>query len=79
MGQVAPRDPSTSLTLVTWFDSMPAGSLRGLVLRSEDLATDYADLVNKGGEFDRPPEKQPWGTEAIVRDPDGNSIVLQRI
>ena len=29
--QVAPRDGSTALTLVTWFESMPAGSLRGLV------------------------------------------------
>ena len=35
--QLAPPGGSTSLTLVTWFESMPAGSLRGLVLVSDDL------------------------------------------
>lgn len=35
--QVAPPGGGTQLTLVTWFESMPAGSLRGLVLRISDL------------------------------------------
>jgi catechol 2,3-dioxygenase-like lactoylglutathione lyase family enzyme len=68
---------STSLTLVNWFDSMPAGSLRGLVLRSDDLPSDYERLRARGVEFDSPPTKQPWGTEAVFRDPDGNRFVLQ--
>jgi catechol 2,3-dioxygenase-like lactoylglutathione lyase family enzyme len=77
--QVAPRDGTTALTLVTWFESMPAGSLRGLVLRSPDLASDYEELVAKGVEFDGPPRRTPYSeAETVLRDPDGNSIVIQQ-
>jgi catechol 2,3-dioxygenase-like lactoylglutathione lyase family enzyme len=76
--QVAPTAGGTALTLVTWFESMPAGSLRGLVLTSSDLQADYERLVAKGVEFDQPPQRQPWATEAVLHDPDGNSLVLQQ-
>ena len=76
--QVAPKSGSTALTLVTWFESMPPGSLRGLVLRSSDLQADYEALVAKGVEFDGPPQQQPWATEAVLHDPDGNRLVLQQ-
>jgi catechol 2,3-dioxygenase-like lactoylglutathione lyase family enzyme len=76
--QVTPRGGSVSLTLVTWFETMPAGSLQGLVLGSEDLRSDCDDLAANGVEFDRPLQEQPWGTEAVVRDPDGNRLVLQQ-
>ena len=75
--QVSAEGSSTTLTLVTWFDSMPAGSLRGLVFRSDDLEAEYASLVARGVEFDSPPQQQPWGTEAVFNDPDGNQFVLQ--
>jgi predicted enzyme related to lactoylglutathione lyase len=75
--QVAPKGSATSLTLVTWFDSMPAGSLQGLVFVSDDIRSDYAALVAAGVEFQSAPKKQPWGTEAVFRDPDGNRFVLQ--
>jgi catechol 2,3-dioxygenase-like lactoylglutathione lyase family enzyme len=76
--QVAPPGGSTHLTLVNWFDSMPAGSLRGLVLRMADLEHAYETLSKKGVEFEGPPAKQPWGTETVVHDPDGNALVLQQ-
>jgi uncharacterized glyoxalase superfamily protein PhnB len=76
--QVAPKEGTTALTLVTWFESMPPGSLQGLVLRSSNLQTDYEQLVAKGVEFDGPPQQQPWATEAVLHDPDGNSLVLQQ-
>lgn len=76
--QVVPRTGGTSLTLVTWFETMPAGSLRGLVLTSDDLARDCDQLAERGVEFERPLQEQPWGREAVVRDPDGNSFVLQQ-
>jgi catechol 2,3-dioxygenase-like lactoylglutathione lyase family enzyme len=75
--QVAPKGSAVSLTLVTWFESMPAGSLRGLVLRSDNLQADYQTLRSKGVEFEGPPQQQPWATEAVFRDPDGNRFVLQ--
>jgi catechol 2,3-dioxygenase-like lactoylglutathione lyase family enzyme len=76
--QVAPRESTTSLTLVTWFETMPAGSLQGLVLTSDDLDRDCRDLEERGVEFDRLLQDQPWGREAVVRDPDGNRLVLQQ-
>src|SRR6266545_7274527 len=76
--RVAPKGGGTSLTLVTWFESMPPGSLQGLVLRSDDLQADYQALVADGVEFDGPPKQQPWATETVFSDPDGNNIVLQQ-
>lgn len=76
--QVAPKGGSTALTLVTWFASMPPGSLQGLVFTSHNLKADYETLVARGVEFQGPPKQQPWGTEAVFRDPDGNRIVLQQ-
>jgi catechol 2,3-dioxygenase-like lactoylglutathione lyase family enzyme len=76
--QVGPPDGGTALTLVTWFDTMPAGSLRGLVLVSNDLDGDYQRLRDLGAEFEQPPVQQPWAKEAVLRDPDGNQIVLQQ-
>jgi catechol 2,3-dioxygenase-like lactoylglutathione lyase family enzyme len=76
--QVAPPDGGTALTLVTWFDTMPAGSLRGLVLTSDDLDRDYQRLRDLDAEFEQPPAQQPWAKEAVLRDPDGNQLVLQQ-
>jgi catechol 2,3-dioxygenase-like lactoylglutathione lyase family enzyme len=76
--QVTPNKGAPSLTLVTWFDTMPAGSLQGLVLGSDDLEADCDRLAAQGVEFDRPLQEQPWGTEAVICDPDGNKIVLQQ-
>jgi catechol 2,3-dioxygenase-like lactoylglutathione lyase family enzyme len=76
--QVTPRGGATSLTLVTWFESMPPGSLQGLVLVSDDLRGDCDRLLARGVEFERPLQEQPWGTEAVIRDPDGNKLVLQQ-
>ncbi|HET6213269.1 MAG TPA: VOC family protein [Micromonosporaceae bacterium] len=76
--RVAPPGGGPCLTLVTWFPSMPAGSLRGLVLGSTDIVKDYEVLAGRGVSFDGPPAAQPWGTETVFHDPDGNEIVLQQ-
>jgi catechol 2,3-dioxygenase-like lactoylglutathione lyase family enzyme len=76
--QVAPKAGTTSLSLVTWFESMLPGSLQGLVLSSHDLQADYEALRAAGVEFQGPPQQQPWATEAVLFDPDGNSLVLQQ-
>jgi predicted enzyme related to lactoylglutathione lyase len=36
----------------------------------------YAELQGKGVEFAGPPQKQPWGTFAVMKDSEGNQIVL---
>lgn len=76
--QVRPAGSDVSLTLVDWFESMPAGSLRGLVLTVPDLEVEYERLRANGVEFDTAPEARPWATEAVFRDPDGNEFVLQQ-
>ncbi len=76
--EVAPKGATTSLTLVTWFESMPPGSLSGLVFATDDVRATYDELVTKGVAFDGPPVEQPWGMQAVFRDPDGNGFVLSQ-
>jgi catechol 2,3-dioxygenase-like lactoylglutathione lyase family enzyme len=73
--QVGPKGGATSITLVTWFESMPAGSLTGLVLETDDLDGDIERLRAAGVEFDGP-EEAPWGRYVTLADPDGNKLVL---
>ncbi len=75
--QVRPVGAETSITLVTWFPSMPAGSLTGLVLETDDLDGDVTRLQGQGVAIDEPVRQQAWGRSVTVRDPDGNGIVLQ--
>jgi catechol 2,3-dioxygenase-like lactoylglutathione lyase family enzyme len=74
--QVRPVGAATSLTLVTWFPSMPAGSMKGIVLETDSLESTISTLRDKGvaiGEI----ERAPWGRFVTFDDPDGNGIVLQ--
>jgi predicted enzyme related to lactoylglutathione lyase len=75
--QVAPRGAQTSLTLVTWFESMPAGSLTGLVLETDDLEGDAARLAEHGVEVEGGIQQAPWGRYVQFHDPDGNGLILQ--
>lgn len=43
---------------------------------TDDVEYSYGKLKARGVEFDAPPTRQPWGTFATFRDPDGNSFVL---
>ena len=74
---VAPPGGQTAITLVTWFDSMPAGSLKGLVLETTDLDGDVERLTGLGVKIANGIEDAPWGRFARFSDPDGNGIVLQ--
>jgi predicted enzyme related to lactoylglutathione lyase len=42
----------------------------------QDVDYTYRQLSEKGVEFEGPPQKQPWGTFAKFKDPDGNLFVL---
>jgi len=74
--QVRPLGSTTSLTLVTWFPTMPAGSLKGTVLESGALESDIDALRGRGIEIGDI-EVAPWGRWVTFDDPDGNGIVLQ--
>jgi len=75
--QVAPPGSTTSITLVTWFPTMPAGSAKGTVLETDDLEGDIADLKGRGVPIDGEIQEMPWGRFVTFDDPDGNGIVLQ--
>jgi predicted enzyme related to lactoylglutathione lyase len=71
-----PSGGGVSLTLVNWFDSMPAGSLRGLVIAVADLQVEHARLKAVGVDIDDLNDA-PWGRYATLRDSEGNGLVLQ--
>lgn len=73
--QMAPKGAETSITLVTWFENMPAGSLDGMVLNTDDIAVTHTDLKTRGLEISSIDEA-PWGKYATFCDPDGNGWVL---
>ena len=75
--QVAPRGGEATITLVTWFDSMAAGSYRGLVLETDDLDADVERLRSHGLGIPEGIQQQPWGRFVTFTDPDGNGLVLQ--
>jgi len=76
--QVAPKGAETGVTLVTWFETMPPGSTKGLVLETDDVDASYQELSARGVRFNSPVEEQFWGRFATFDDPDGNGWVLQQ-
>jgi len=67
----------TSISLVTWLESMQPGSLRGLILVTDDIEADHQELSRRGVKFLGPIEEQHWGKFVQFWDPDGNVLVLQ--
>ena len=76
--ELAPPGADTSITLVTWFETMPPGSLKGLVLDTEDIQATYDELSARGLRWHGPIEEQFWGTFAMFDDPDGNSWIVSQ-
>jgi catechol 2,3-dioxygenase-like lactoylglutathione lyase family enzyme len=74
--EVVPKGSATSLSLVTWFEAMPPGSLQGLVFAVDDVRATYDELLARGVSFDFAPRKMPGGLQAVFRDPDGNGFVI---
>ena len=42
----------------------------------DDIDKTYAELQSKGVEFAGPPQEQPWGSFLMMKDSEGNQIVL---
>lgn len=45
-------------------------------LACDNVRRTYGELRARGVEFEGEPEDQPWGTFAVMKDPDGNRFVL---
>jgi predicted enzyme related to lactoylglutathione lyase len=52
------------------------GTFTGVSWECDDVEKTHRELLAKGVEFVKPPQKQPWGTMAILKDSEGNQIVL---
>jgi catechol 2,3-dioxygenase-like lactoylglutathione lyase family enzyme len=73
--QLVGPDGGATITLVTWFDTMPAGSLRGLVVETGDIDAAQQRLRAAGVDIDDV-KSEPWGRYASLRDSEGNGLVL---
>jgi predicted enzyme related to lactoylglutathione lyase len=52
------------------------GTRMNCSIACDDVEATYRQLSERGVEFDGPPQKQPWGSFAIMRDSEGNRFVL---
>ena len=52
------------------------GTFTGISMECDDVQKTHDELVAKGAEFAREPRVEPWGTSAILKDSEGNQIVL---
>jgi catechol 2,3-dioxygenase-like lactoylglutathione lyase family enzyme len=75
--QLAPHGCSTTIALVTWFETMRPGGLQGVMLNSTNIDRDHQDLSAKGLELTKI-DQQPWGRFAMFKDPDGNGWILRQ-
>jgi catechol 2,3-dioxygenase-like lactoylglutathione lyase family enzyme len=75
--QLAAGDHPTHLTLTTWFETMAAGTLEGLVIDVDDPDGCRAELVAAGAPCSDV-EDQDWGRYFTCKDPDGNGLVVAR-
>jgi catechol 2,3-dioxygenase-like lactoylglutathione lyase family enzyme len=76
--QLQPKTGGASIALVTWFDAMPSGSVRGLLLHVPDIDGEHIRLKNKGVDVS-PIEEQFWGRFTMMKDPDGNGWVVAQL
>jgi lactoylglutathione lyase len=87
--QVAPPGASTALVLYRPSEGMPGastyeralsniGTFAPFVLEVDDMAATHRELSARGVEFADPPDQQPWGWWATIKDPDGNTIGLHQ-
>jgi catechol 2,3-dioxygenase-like lactoylglutathione lyase family enzyme len=67
------------------FDDETAGQVRTLMgkgaagtlfLATDDCRRDYEELKGRGVEFSEEPSDRPYGVDAALNDPSGNSIRL---
>ena len=52
------------------------GQFQSISFWCDDVVATAAALKQKGVVFAQDPKKEPWGTAAIFKDPDGNLYVL---
>jgi predicted enzyme related to lactoylglutathione lyase len=52
------------------------GKSQALTFNIQDMAALHARLKSEGTEFVQEPDPQPWGTYAMIKDSEGNRLIL---
>lgn len=78
---VAPKGSETEVILYlpdeNWEHYKPVvGKSQALTFNVTDMQKLHAELKAKGVTFVQEPDKQPWGTYAIIVDSEGNHLIL---
>jgi predicted enzyme related to lactoylglutathione lyase len=60
-------------------DLMGKGFAGTVFLSTDDCQASYEQLVERGVEFVEKPEHRPYGIDAGLRDPSGNSLRLTQV
>jgi len=60
-------------------DLMGKGFAGTVFLVTDDCQASYEELVTRGVEFTEKPEQRPYGIDAGLRDPSGNSLRLTQV
>ena len=55
------------------------GAMGALFLTTKDAQATYEELKARGVEFSEEPEERPYGIDAGLRDPSGNSLRLTQL
>ena len=78
---VAPKGAATEVILYLPDENWEhyrqvVGQSQALTFNVIDMEALHADLKAKGVMFVQDPDKQPWGTYAIIQDSEGNRLIL---
>jgi len=78
---VAPKGAATEVILYlpdeNWEHyKQVVGKSQALTFNVTDLNAVYTELKDKGVSFVQEPDVQPWGTYAIIKDSEGNELLL---
>ena len=55
------------------------GKSQAVTFAVADINKFHADLKTKGVKFLQEPDKQPWGTYAIIQDSEGNGLLVNEL
>ncbi len=77
--EVAPPDAETGMTIAyggpgTDWEALVGGFAP--LMFCDDLRATYEQYLERGVDFTEEPTQYPWGLQAMLKDPDGNTIVL---
>ena len=76
--QLQPKDGGSSIALTTWFEGLKPGGQQGLLIGVDDIDAEHARLTGLGIELTAI-EAQPWGRFTMLKDPDGNGLILSTL